>query len=555
MTSSLKKTSFVDFLLFVSLIIIGGFNDFVSCFLSVGISLFLVCKIVKNKQLVIRYSLFNFSIALICIMYGLVAFWAIDSGVAFIGFLKFLPLILYLFALWQTEKTSFEGILPYFAAVLVCISVVAININYISDFFVVAGRLSGFFQYPNTFALFLLLCELMLVEKSRFKTWDYVCLVILIFGLLLTGSRTVFILAILSNTVFLGYKFRNGLKTKKFWIFLGLIVAICIVVFLLNRDILSRYLSISFGTSTFVGRILYWIDALPLLLKYPFGMGYLGYNYIQTAIQTGVYTVRYIHNDFLQMMLDIGWIPTAVFIVAIFKFLFNRKVSFYKKVLVGTICAHSFFDFNLQFISIFMLLLLLTDNQSDKKIFINKKIGVIVVSLMVVLIVNIYMCLHLSLSYFKQNKTAEFLYPWNTENKIAMLEKESDINYANEIADEILKQNQCSYIPYSVKAKFFYSKGDFSSLIENKNVVFEMNPFGYEEYEEYCRMLINGVYLYQRVCDEGSVKYCQQELINTNNKLLENSERLSYFGKRIKDQPEIELPKEILDYISKLEKE
>ena len=555
MISELKKYNFIDFLLLCSLVLLGGFNEYISCFLSVFLTGYLLYKIFKNNSIHIKINLMNISVALISVMYGLTAFWAIDSGMAFIGFLKFLPLLLYLISIWQTNKSDFEYILPKFAAILVCISVIGFNIKFTSSFFSVAGRLAGFFQYPNTFAIFLLVCELFLLSKNKFKIADYVCLLVLVFGLLYTGSRTVFVLAILSNIVLLLYKFRNGLNQKLFLIIVALFVAVSIVVFLFNKDLFSRYLSISLHESTFAGRILYWVDSIPLLLKYPFGMGYLGYNYIHSSIQTGVYTVRYIHNDFLQLLLDIGWIPTILFIVAIFKFLLDRKILFHKKLIIATICLHSFFDFNFQFISIFFIILLIINEQQGKKIIINKSLAFLSFSLIVLLILNLYMFLHLSLSHFNQNKFADSLYPWNTENKIAMLEKTTDINIANEIADAILKQNQHSYIPYSVKAKYFYSKGNFSLLFENKHIVFQKNPFGYEEYEEYCQMLLNGIYLYGQIGDINSIKYCQEELINTKNKLVNNIERLSYLGEQITDQPKTELPKEILDYINKIEKE
>ena len=48
-------------------------------------------------------------------MYGATILWAIDSGMAFIGFLKFLPLLLFLVTVWQNKD------LPYFSAVMVLI--------------------------------------------------------------------------------------------------------------------------------------------------------------------------------------------------------------------------------------------------------------------------------------------------------------------------------------------------------------------------------------------------------------------------------------------------
>ena len=74
---------------------------------------------------------------------------------------------------------------------------IAVSSIVVSNLFLVSERLSGFFQYPNTFALFLLISELLLLKKINLKIIDYITLAVLIGGLLYTGSRTVFLLFIL----------------------------------------------------------------------------------------------------------------------------------------------------------------------------------------------------------------------------------------------------------------------------------------------------------------------------------------------------------------------
>lgn len=550
-----KQLSFADFVLVLSALLIGSFNEFASCIISAVLTVYIFLKLKKEKLIHIKLNLLSVSVGLICLMYGVTALWAIDAGMAFIGFLKFLPLTLYLVAVWQSKKLNFETVLPYFSAGMVVVSVIGMYIPFISQFFAVSGRLAGFFQYPNSFALYLLVSELILLGKEKFKISDFICLPVLIFGLLYTGSRTVFIIAIVANLCLLIYRFRKAIKAKYILIAAGVVVVVGVIVFLINPDILSRYLSISLTESTFVGRILYWVDALPLLLKYPFGMGYLGYNYIQTNIQTGWYTVRYIHNDFLQFILDVGIVPAALFIAAIVKSIFKKGLPFYKKTAIIAICAHSFFDFDLQFMSVFFLLLLLLNHSGGKTVTLKKKRAVLNCALAVLFAVNVYMGVHLSLAYFEQNKAADAMYPFNTDVKIALLENEQDLETANTICDQILKQNTASPIPYSVKAKYYYSIGDFSSLIETKRLVIQKNPFKYYEYEEYCYMLINGISLYQKSGDAQSVKYCKEELVNVKKALDANIATLSDLGKKIDMQPTTQLPDEILDYISVIEKE
>ena len=554
--SALKqKFSFADIMLYISVLLIGSFNEFAACILSVIFTVYLLLKLKTKKYIKFNSNILSISITIICLMYGITTFWAIDAGMAFIGFLKFLPLLLFLVTVWQCDKLNFEEVLPCFSAVMVVISAIGMHIPFVSQFFSVAGRLAGFFQYPNTCALFLLVAGLVLLGKEKFKIIDFVCLAIIVFGLLYTGSRTVFLIAIAANGIMLVYKLRKVLFKKYLLIAAGGIIAVCAIVFLVSPDILNRYLSISLTESTFVGRILYWADALPLLVKYPFGMGYLGYSYVQNSIQTGWYNVRYAHNDFLQLALDVGIIPTAFFVFAVIKSFFKKETPFYKKVAIVSICAHSFFDFDLQFLSVFFLLILLLDHSGGKTCTIRKNSNVLNCVLALMFIVNVYMSIHLSLAYFEQNRAADRLYPFNTDVKTALLENESDLELANSICDDILKQNTASPIPYSVKAKYYYSIGDFNTLIQTKRTVIQKNPFKYYEYEEYCNMLINGISLYTRSGDQESVKYCQQELINVKNALETNMSKLSDLGKKIDMQPQTKLPDDILNYISKLEQE
>ena len=82
---------------------------------------------------------------------------------------------------------------------MTAISIGLMYIPTLDTYFAVSGRLSGFVQYPNAFAIILLVSELLLITKDRLRIWDYVCITLLLFGILYTGSRTVFLLAGASN--------------------------------------------------------------------------------------------------------------------------------------------------------------------------------------------------------------------------------------------------------------------------------------------------------------------------------------------------------------------
>lgn len=551
----LSDTYAAEWILLLSLVLSGGFNEYVGCVLSAIISVLLIVKIAQNRNLVVNINITSLSIAVITLLYLISCFYAIDSGMAFVGFLKFLPVLLYMLLLMQDKgiKEHLIALLPYVALALGVLSLVLMYIPITKDYFTVSDRLAGFFQYPNTFALFLLVGELAALSKEKLKPIDIISALLLIILLLFTGSRAVFILAVFSNVLIIF--FRKGKKVK---ILLGIVVAVLAVAVLLmlplfnNSEIFSRYFTISFTESTFVGRLLYYFDAFPLILRHPFGLGYMGYYYVQQSIQTGVYSVMFIHNDFLQLLLDVGWIPCLLFVVGIIKSFFRKGNSAGKRIILLTVFLHCLFDFDLQFISMFFILLLFL-NYNDGKQFELKKGAVFVFSFVITGLLSLYFAVALGLAHFGFNQAADSMFPGNTQNKVDLLIAEDDIVAQNEIADRIISQNEYVQIAYSAKARYAFSQGDFESLISYKNKIFQIAPFSYDEYEDYCYMLIQGIQLYKQAGDEYSTEVCEQQLLKTADRLDRLDDKLSNLGRKIVDQPKTDLPDDIVKYINSLE--
>lgn len=551
----LSDTYAAEWILLLSLVLSGGFNEYVGCVLSAIISVLLIVKIAQNRNLVVNINITSLSIAVITLLYLISCFYAIDSGMAFVGFLKFLPVLLYMLLLMQDKgiKEHLIALLPYVALALGVLSLVLMYIPITKDYFTVSDRLAGFFQYPNTFALFLLVGELTALSKEKLKPIDIISALLLIILLLFTGSRAVFILAVFSNVLIIF--FRKGKKVK---ILLGIVVAVLAVAVLLmlplfnNSEIFSRYFTISFSESTFIGRLLYYFDAFPLILRHPFGLGYMGYYYVQQSIQTGVYSVMFIHNDFLQLLLDVGWIPCLLFVVGIIKSFFRKGNSAGKRIILLTVFLHCLFDFDLQFISMFFILLLFL-NYNDGKQFELKKGAVFVFSFVITGLLSLYFAVALGLAHFGFNQAADSMFPGNTQNKVDLLIAEDDIVAQNEIAGRIISQNEYVQIAYSAKARYAFSQGDFESLISYKNKIFQIAPFSYDEYEDYCYMLIQGIQLYKQAGDEYSTEVCEQQLLKTADRLDRLDDKLSNLGRKIVDQPKTDLPDDIVKYINSLE--
>ncbi len=547
----LPKPDVFSLLFFVSLFSVGLFHDYISCIASVVLSVALIIYAIRNKKLVIYINLITISAFVAVLFYGLSCFWAVDSGMAFIGFLKNFPILLFLLCFMQNKqsKDTMFAWLPYVMTVMTVLSALFAQIPFTSSFFTVASRLSGFFQYPNTFAIILLVTSLVLISKEKLDIVDWLMLAVFMFGIMYSGSRTVFVLTIVSIPLCMLFTKKKAARLALLGV-TGLFAVIVVVALIFSFD---RFLSISLNSSALLGRLLYWQDALKLIIKHPFGMGYMGYYYVQQTIQTGLYSVMYTHNELLQFMVDIGWVPAILIFASVIRPVFSKKCNPYMRLALVMFILHSLFDFDLQFVALLVLMLLFTDFTEGKKYTLRgATLPVVVLSSLSV--VFCYFSVVLTLFACSKTEAVNKLYPWHTQNQIARLSLTTKTDELDVIADKIIKQNDYVSVAYSAKARYAFSKGDITSLIKHKNKAIELAPFQYQEYEEYCYMLMHSISLYENAKDENSVEFCKNELLRTNDKLHSLRKKLSKLGSKIIDIPNTKLPDDINNYISEIEK-
>lgn len=553
----LKKNDigFAETFLVVSIFVVGLFNDFLCCFSASVLFIYLCVSVIKRKKITLYLNLTGISVVIIGLFFFLSVLWAVDGGAALVGGFRFLPVVLFLFIVMIKSKNpeNYLEIIPAGAVFMTVLSAIMSFIPFTENLVEIAGRLCGFFQYSNTFALFLLISFIITATKEKINKYEYVYFPVFIFGIMYAGSRTVFVLLILSVVGLLVFSKNKKLKFTVFCIS-AVVFSVIIAVALLTGNFYSigRFFTISLKESTFVGRLLYYYDALPVILRNPLGLGYEGYYYMQGSFQTGVYSVRFVHNDFLQMLLDIGWLPTGVFVAAIIKAFFGKGTSFRRRMLILVICIHSFFDFGLQYMAMFMLFILLLDVKAPKEINISTKKAVIVPVCVVGTLLSLYLGVALCFSFRGTGETALGLYPLSTKDDIALLVSETDSAKIEKIADRIIERNEYVSLAYSAKAKVAFSKGDIEKMMVYKEKAIDKTVFSYDEYFDYCSMLIYSVDLYMKAGDMESVKECSEKIFALEASLRENSNRLSYFGKMIKDQPTTEFPDDIKEYIDKL---
>lgn len=477
------------------------------------------------------------------------------------GAVKYMPLPLFAIALLQLkvdERKILVYDLPIFGAGMTLATFALQFIPALNSSLMIQGRLSGLFQYPNTFAVFLLAGLVVLLLDKREKknlVMDFLCGLVLLFGLIQSGSRATFLLAIpvLLITLIIS-------KNKKLIIGAGaaVVAAVAISFFVLGIDGIvgaTHILDISLSSSSMLGRVLYLKDAMREIITHPFGKGYMGYYFTQGAFQTGVYSTRWVHNGIVQVMLDAGIIPGLALIVLFVKTLLSKRVEILNKVILCTLAAHAMIDFDMQFVSIFFVMMLCLDWEDGKvKSYKLNMIPAITASVLISLF-SCYIGVVSWLTYEYYHPLAMKLYPANTMAKIELLKYTDDAQVLESLADSILAQNDDVSLAWSAKALTAYSRGDFGTYISCKRNAIALSKYSLEEYTDYFEKLKVGVDLYLQAGDTASAKVCYEEIKNIEAMIDEVLAKTDDIGWKISDKPELELPKKYHNYLKKAVKD
>lgn len=173
-------------------------------------------------------------------------------------------------------------------------------------------------------------------QKRKFQLYQVCILGILFMILLMTGSRTYCIPEII--LLFVYYKFNIGkLRTK--WIITPIIL-VATVYLIINSNVLERF--ISMGNNTYVssnfweavssGRLIWWKIDIQEFAKLSIIEQILGKGFTFVyQINEQFYGLKIgAHNDFLNILLSVGWIGLIGYILIILNlfFKFGRQLFF-----------------------------------------------------------------------------------------------------------------------------------------------------------------------------------------------------------------------------------
>ena len=555
-----KKAENIDILLikiFLCLtpFLFGLYYEFSSYFAQIFILVILLIKLLKQKKIKVYLNFASMALAIISSGYLFTCIYAVDKGMAILGFLKFtIPLTfgLLLMQYKQEEVKDMMNLIPISGVIMVIVSILFKYIPFLPNvFYLQNGRMMGFLQYANTFALFLLI-GIIYIGYSKQPKWKVIIYnIVLLLGILISGCRTVQILTLLNYIIMI-------IKQKELRMYFIALVIIAIagtigyVLITGNLNTVGRYLTTSTSSRSLQERLLYYKDAIPLILRHPFGLGYMGYSYIQPQIQTGIYQAAYVHNDFLQFALDIGIIPLVVLIIALIKSLIrkNKELSF--RLILLTIALHMLIDFDLQFMIIFLILVMTLNLWDNKEYeYETNKIALISIDTLLI-IIYLYFGIVTLLNYFEKDEIATKMYPIYTEANIAIANnymQNEDINSAYKIALNIQKTNKELGMIYNIKAYYYYINKDWKSMVQNKKKYLEVNKYNMKEYDEYVLMLSEAIEYYAQNDEmEKAMEYIKRvvEVPSIIEHVKSSTSSISY---NLKDKPTFELKSNVQKYI------
>ena len=233
--------------------------------------------------------------------------------------------------------------------------------------------LQGSFGYANTMALFSGIGIIFSVYyRSLNKDYKFIYECILLINVIaFIMTKSLFGFVCLGIAIILSLYIKSKASRKYILISAGAVIVGILGIFISgNEEILLR--------STVASRLIYWQDALKVIIKHPFGIGVYNWESIQYGVQTADYSVKYVHNGFIQLLLD-GGIPAfaGLIVLIVYGYIGLIKKYIEKKnelylcmiTILTFIVVHSFVDINFAYgIVWFVVGLILSLSRTEKVI-------------------------------------------------------------------------------------------------------------------------------------------------------------------------------------------
>ncbi len=542
---------------FSSFFAFGLFYELIACIFCGLYGGFWAYMSIERKRMAFYCNAESLIISILVVMYAITSFYGVDGGMGMIGFFKTANVFFFLCCAMQLSENQRQQLLsqvPKIGCIMVAMGGLAYIIRPLYGFFYTAGRLGGCFQYANVFALFCLMGLLLAASHeagTRREQWGCILQVLfLVVGILLSGSRTVALFMILFSLLF-------AMKQKNFRrVFLPLIaVALAgagiYAAMTGNMQNVGRFLTASLQSSTFLGRLLYAKDGLRLVWQHPFGLGYLGYRYMEPSVQTGVYSVRFVHNGFLQVALDIGIFPCILLVFIFCRNIVTKRNHFTERMLLLLLALHSMVDFCFEFTGMWLLLVLLLPQQYGKQInmAVGGKLAFYKVGALLLSVASCFIGAAMIPRYFGDAALSVSLIPFYTEAATERLVLETDTGKAVKLAQEILGRN--AYIPeaYDVLAVASYQQEEYQEMSKWKKESIRLRRYDTDSYERYIILLSQAIEAAGKEGNQEMQRGLLEDVVAVARRIEKVKEETDPLAYRIRDLPDFALEVETEAYI------
>ena len=477
--------------------------------------------------------------------------FSVSGGMAFAGVLRLLVWVLFfLYAATYSrqERAEILDVVAYEGAALSLITIVGFVYDNAAGIENANGRIDGFFQYANTWSLFLLVCLILLVMKEKRRLIDWPAMASLLFGVYLSGSRGVFLLLLPLALAWGVHRLVRRRDVKTVAIAAGGLVLVGILATLLSGGlVLDRLRAITLSSSSLNGRLLYYLDGLGMLARHPLGLGRGGYLYLQPLEQTGVYTLLYIHNEYLQAALDGGILAGLCMMGLCAALLLRKGAPARERAVVFAIAAHALIDFDFQFSAVAFLLLLCGSGGRSREIRLPRREVSAAVCAVLSLTLG-YFSLVYCLDFLDRPAAAYALFPADLSLAEKRLQSFAGVDEAEPVADAILSSTDLSMLAWDCKFAASAQRGDLPGMAENRYQYLRLNRYRGEVYKEFTSLLENA-------CVQGS----GQELVQykalaqaTILQLEEVNQTTSPLAYRIVDKPELDFTADVLSRLNQI---
>ncbi len=269
------------------------------------------------------------------------------------------------------------------------------NLNFWNYINIIDGNriLQGPFGYANTMALFsgiaIVISLYFITARKEYRFIFELLFLINVISFVLAKSVFGYVCLIISVVVclFVGVK-----MSRKYIITFFAMLIICVVAVLLtgNEEV--------FIHSTVASRLIYWYDAFGVILKHPFGVGVHKWEEIQYMVQSADYSVKYVHNGYIQLLLDGGFTALIGFLVITVngytglkeRYMETKDNTYLVLICILTfILIHSFVDIHFAYGVVWFLFgLILSCSKNDKTKSAKCIIPIIIVAVLITTVVQ-----------------------------------------------------------------------------------------------------------------------------------------------------------------------